>query len=1671
MAIPPQNPFQFQQVNPATSVSYQEPVMKAAPPSTHITNTDLTATIDPALASNNNNSSGSKKQKTTPPCDRCRQRRIKCDRLEPICSSCIKYKAPCQRTAIPAGHPLSLVSMDAVGSPGLRIMTNAGKRGRHFTETEILDSCLRDVQSLQLNRLRRIEQFFDRVGIEENRLEEIGWLSEQIKVQHESTHGTHPDLNYRPEEVVDKLGHRASLSWIKQLLPLLQATKGIQQVPSTAHLYSKSAAPPQADTALQATLAEDGAFTCPAPTPTPFPSRVPLSVLNKTMFELSVYDCTEYLGPVAGTRASSWSEEMRFPLPWLVPEPQVKDSLLALPPLELMLELIEWMIQSPLYVYFPILTKASIMNALTAAIPGPDAPSLGIEKPLTSPSVADSGALPQRITGRVSAIFLLNAIMALGAAYRSNAIKEKKEHRLLDNKNIQDLPEHDFQTYFDRSQALTAYILAQPRVSSLQGLLLLMKCPTIPGIQNLYREQACAMALALGLHRDCEPWTLCRSVTQLRRNIFWCCYVIDASYSLNSGSPERFPDDYISIGLPKLPSLELGDDNGELEFESETNRIGFLLEQAKLWKIVKKIRRCGQTSHNSEDGYREGSNLYRAPENQIPAVPSMTGMSPTPQYGFPGNSSTGQSPYSPYSAQGTPKTPTSVSASQPAWIWRADSARRILDVELARWQMDLPSHLRFDFALTRKDDPCPHAVRRNGLGAMLQLIFNEVLILLHHPFLALADSQGLSKRDQSSQPPSRNSKSRSSTSSIKSPRSRRSSSTSRSHSISMPNSSSLSDDGIVRPTKPAPPFLNSCIKAAEAITFLIEHLLRTTPEWLACHNGADSAIHIAERVHALNVSLAAKNVSLGTPLITGSASHVSSMQAKSQYRRTRAFRKTVADLDKFTMPNDYRPELLTQELIVRGTARDRLVRSMKHMLQHRVGDLYYRLPRSAPELDSQSEGEGSEQDQSATAAGTGHDFLDLKLAYMDERVWIRFYNTRIHDHIETKNGSETWQEILHPFSPTPELDLDDEGEEETDHQHPFGLSIMEELSLPIYEVDEAEDGESNKQRAPRQRFNSRGEEVASESTEDTMDPPQVSTATFLEIFSINTPSTEVCSGIMGGDPSLYLVGQQTFTHQKDGSNGGIDPTYDQSYYQGYDSPQVSLDNFDPSMVLDGSPHSRAHSSGADQSSRGYYNMGAFLHQNRPPQSQTQYPQEIFQPSPNQHQHQHHRHHHNHPQPLRQQNTHPLQQDPNGPFPNFDLHTGAQIMGFDPSTSSPSSYSTPDSPNQPTPLENNLGLGLVSVSAPLSLQQQMAMDGGHYLNLVSQQFPNQHIPTQPQGPMDSYQQQQHQQLQQHQSLDSTLSSTAGGSNPIVRPFYGMPMGGFMTPGLDSLPVINRTTQATSFFGGSSSTTNGYSSTVGQPLSSPPSGWSLEAGTANAVSSYLAKSEPHSPALPPSLVSSVPTSPIPMHQSSFRLMLSPTTESIQGISNRMNAWDGINGPKVVDDSDLQGPSLMEYSSSTVYHHQQQTHPHQRQHHHHQQANGSLLEAPAAGGSTSQFGSSWSSASSSSELTTTSTTTSTTTGTTTTSNSAAGTSSSSSSSTRMDGIEAGPSSKSSSSSVSISAVPETPFGDYGERKMSVVDERGVGIGSEGGKESTLLHGRSFNPLRSASISGRSR
>ncbi|KAF8939810.1 fungal-specific transcription factor domain-containing protein [Dissophora ornata] len=1398
---------------------------------------------------------------------------IKCDRLEPTCSSCIKYKATCVRTAFPAGAPLSTVSVDAIGGPGLRVLT-PGKRDRHLTETEILDSCMRDVKSLQLNRLRRIEQFFDRLGIDETRLDEVGWIAEQIKLQQEATSGSE-DARYHPEEVIERLSQRASVSWVKQLMPLLQATKRVQQIPTTAHSYPKSSSVSTATNALQATLTESGQFICPAPKPIPFPTRVPLSVLNKTVFELSVYDSTQYLGPVAGTKATSWSEEMRFPFPWLVPEPQVQESLLVLPPMEQMLELIEWMIQSPLYTFFPMLTKASILNALTSAILDPDGPSLGGKPHSQVDAPGESTALPQRITGRVSAVFLLNAIMALGAAYRSNAIKENTPHKLLTDPKSRERDLHEFQLFFDRSRALTVYILDQPRISSLQGLLLLMKCPAIPGIQNLYREQACAMALSLGLHRDPEPWTLCQSVIQLRRNIFWCCYVIDASYSLNSGSPERFPDDYITVGLPMLPSIEFGDDVGDIDAESETHRIGFLIEQAKLWRIVKKIRRCGQTSNKTSESYCEGANLFRGPETAMP--PSTANLSPP--FGYPANNAMGQIPYSPYGAAKVSEP----ACTQPPWIWRADSARRILDVELAQWQMELPPHLRFDFSLTRKDSPCPFEVRVNGLGAMLQLIFNEVLILLHHPFLVFADSQSQPKRDQGINASNRNPKSRSSTSPIKSSRSQSSSSSTKL------SSSPLSDDSISKASRSLPPFLNSCTKAAEAITFLIDHLLRTTPEWLVCHSEVESTLHIAERVHALNVTMSANsNAPSGGSIY---AAHVNGRQARSQLIRTRAFRKTIKELDQFTMSTGYRPEFMTKEMFARGSPRERLVRSMKQLLTHKHGSGYYRLPRSPPEHDQSNNGSQPEGGDRHVESGAGQDHLEMRLSFVDGRIWIRHYNIRIKDGIESRNGAESWIEILNPYSPPDEVEVDTDTEEDSVATHLFGYSSPEEISTALYESEDSNPGNSNKQRLQRQRNGSMDDKSdVADGSDELMDPPQSSSTALMEIFSSTNPSglvnfTDMVAG------STYYPNQNGFANKKDfGKDFGVIepgfdiPIYNAGSYAPQDVPLEGFDRIEPPMSLDGPSQGLPH--GADMYQPEHLMRGFHV---APPSSQ-QGRHQSFQASTTYAQPSYQLQQHSHRQ-VQQPRQHSLQHDQHSSFSTFDVHAPS-IVRFDPAITSPV-FSAPESSIRPA-TEATMGLRLLTVSTPLSLQSPVAFEGGPYLSLLQQQFPHQHIPTQPHSTssMQSFQQQQ------------PLNPSLGAVNQSIRPFFGMPMGGFMAPTLDPLPEISRNilghrsvaTQPTNFL--SPVTTSGH-----QQLSPSAAAWSPDSQAApGSTTSFVPRSEPLSPALPPLHSPSVPASPL--QQSSLKMVLSPTADAMLRISNKLNSWSGLSETKT--DSTLDFPS---------------------------------------------------------------------------------------------------------------------------------------------------------------------
>ncbi|KAG0229201.1 hypothetical protein BGW42_001757 [Actinomortierella wolfii] len=1353
----------------------------------------------------------------------------------------------------------------------LRVQSTGGKRVRP-SEAEILDSCLRDVQALQMSRLHRIEQFFDRLGIDERRLEEIGWLTDQLKATQEAQLASSGvDAQFQAQ-----LGPSVPQHWATQLQPLLMAAKRLPPAPSKTQtpVPSETSAgnspKKQTKEPRTAKLTSAAEFLLPASASTPYPSKISLSLLNRSMFELSVYDQTEYLGPVAGSRAKSWNEEMRFHVPWMIPEPQVREELLVLPPMEEMLDLIRWMVQSPLYTYFPILTKASILNALSSAVPGPvSVPELG----------DDADRSPRRgISGRVSAILLLNAIFALGAAYRASA-KKGNNGSNSPYENLEDASQNtstnanqcEYKIYHDRGRALTVYVLDQPRISSLQALLLLMKCPAIPGIQNLYREQACAMALALGLHRDCEPWTMSRSVCQLRRNIFWCCYVADASHSLNAGSPERFQDEYITVGLPQLPSTSLGDDMGELEIEKETHRIAFLIEQAKLWRIVKKIRACGQASSNRIPG-RETVFTYQssASDQQLCDASSRGG--------------------------------------QPAWVWRADSARRIHDVELAKWQMELPANLRFDYALSRKKDACPFLLRMNGLAAMLQLIFNEVLILLHHPFLVLAECRNQQNQRQQAmdgesmtsysaslsgrRAPSSKS-SRSSFSGSSRGHSRRSSSVSRGSGLpgvpdfSMVNGGSSATSGKTpasgdqhaisnRSGRNISPFLNSCTKAAEAITFLLDHVLRTAPEWLVCHNETETAIHMAERIHMLNVKLSKDSSTTPSSTYGSPGTH-----AKAQLRLTRSFRREIESLDPFTMSETFR----------RGLDRSALGRTMEAirlLMSCRRSNDCYRIPRTAPTPESETNAcaykDFGEEGAPPEQEGIKH-YLQVRLGVADSSVWLRYRNVMVHENsgVEEWNGDESWIEILEPYDPESKSDI--EGELEEDGQLELE-SLAEERSMAIDTENNEEQEKAMRTAAGLvdtvSRADSAGSEDASSpnaqgqpgsgtGTKEQLYPHQVSSSTLLEMFVDPNPANLInFTDLISGSP--YYPKQRNVTSDKDFVKdfGTVEAGYDFPFFlNGSYQPQTftlesqrGFDVLQPAMNLDGTM-SPTTSNGPTVQSMYTGTFGS---------AQQQQPQQPQQPSSGMQlfgqQRLNQSIHHSSSQetslvsiPTKQQQQQQQQQQSNiGYYQAFNLGTTGLDLGQGAGQFEGSQLSS----NMGSPL----AVGPMAVTSN-TLPVQTAMAENSYLEITqTNSFATSGSPSQHQS-LFGAQASQHQQQPQasgpsnkQQQQGGTQLPVAPATQPFHRPFYGMPMGGFMN---SSIPA-------------------------GTPSLTSPStpAWNFIGQTSEAPSPIS------------SVPSSTPTSPLT--QATYRMVISPTSSERHNNISRLQSW-----PEVSMEHELQTQSF--------------------------------------------------------------------------------------------------------------------------------------------------------------------
>ncbi|KAF8976709.1 hypothetical protein BGZ52_007697 [Haplosporangium bisporale] len=149
---------------------------------------------------------------------------------------------------------------------------------------------------------------------------------------------------------------------------------------------------------------------------------------------------------------------------------------------------------------------------------------------------------------------------------------------------------------------------------------------------------------------------------------------------------------------------------------------------------------------------------------------------------------------------------------------------------------------------------------------------------------------------------------------------------------------------------------------------------------------------------------------------------------------------------------------------------------------------------------------------------------------------------------------------------------------------------------------------------------------------------------------------------------------------------------------------------------------------------------------------------------------------------------------------------------------------------------------------------------------------------------------------------------------------MPMGGFMSPTLAALPEIRS-----------------HSRDIHKLLQSP-SIPEVSTGFSSAPSASVSSITPEIS----TTMSSNPASPL--IQSSYRMLLSPTADALQGISNRLNSWNGLSS---ATESEQDQESNQAYQQSAF---PLMDYP----------VNGVPINHRGSSSSTSQYASSWSSSS---------------------------------------------------------------------------------------------------------------
>ncbi|KAF9984279.1 hypothetical protein BGZ75_004133 [Mortierella antarctica] len=185
---------------------------------------------------------------------------------------------------------------------------------------------------------------------------------------------------------------------------------------------------------------------------------------------------------------------------------------------------------------------------------------------------------------------LLNAMFAIASRYSTHP------------EIVGTDPESFGDEYFNRAKRLIDYEYELPRQSSIQALLLMtiyrFTSAKSGGRVWVMLGMAIRMAQDMGMHRSSARWHLPPLETELRKRLWWACYVMDRWSSCCMGRPLGIDDIDCDVDYPSVVEQDWADADGKAgspDEDSEKHKeelsfaLRYFVENIKLAQIVGQI--------------------------------------------------------------------------------------------------------------------------------------------------------------------------------------------------------------------------------------------------------------------------------------------------------------------------------------------------------------------------------------------------------------------------------------------------------------------------------------------------------------------------------------------------------------------------------------------------------------------------------------------------------------------------------------------------------------------------------------------------------------------------------------------------------------------------------------------------------------------------------------------------------------------------------------------------------------------------------------------------------------------------------------------------------------------------------------------------------------------------